>query len=69
VPLKYKQNGQDKQQPVTIDAAPYITKLLPLAQDDLPAFERLTLTNLPYISYLVKWCAAGKKTMGFFENP
>ena len=69
VPLKYKQNGQDKEQPVTIDAAPFVTKLLPLVQDDLPPYERLTLTNLPYIVYLTKWCAAGKKTMGFFENP
>ena len=69
IPLKYKQNGIDKQEPLTIDAAPLITKLLPLEQDDLPVYERLTLTNLPYISYLVKWCTAGKKTMGFFENP
>lgn len=69
IPLKYKQNGLDKQQPVTIDAAPLITKLLPLEQDDLPTYERLTLTNLVYVSYLVKWCSAGKKTMGFFENP
>lgn len=68
-PLKYTQNGQEKQQPLTIDIAPSVTKTLPFGQDDLPAFERLTLTNLPYISYLVKWCSAGKKTMGFFENP
>jgi len=52
----------------TIDVAPEITKLLPFLKDDLPAFERLTLTNLPYILYLTKWCAAGKKTMGFLEN-
>jgi len=69
VPLKYTQNGQEKQQPLTIDAAPLVTKALPLEQDDLPVYERLTLTNLAYVSYLVKWCTAGKKTMGFFENP
>lgn len=69
VPLKYKEKGVEKQKPVTIDAAPYVTQLLPLIQDDLPAFERLSLTNLAYVSYLAKWCAAGKKTMGFFENP
>ena len=69
VPLKYKDNGVDKQQPLTMDVAPYLTELLPLIQDDLPAYERLTLSNLAYVTYLMKWCAAGKKTMGFFENP
>ena len=69
IPLKYTLKGISKQHPVTIDAAPYLTKVLPFSQDDLPPFERLTLSNLPYILYLTKWCAAGKKTMGFFENP
>jgi len=69
IPLKYTVKGVTNQQPVTIDAAPYLTKLLPFSQDDLPPYERLTLSNLPYILYLTKWCAAGKKTMGFFENP
>ena len=69
VPLPYIQNGEYKEYPIKIDAAPPITKLLPLIQDDLPPYERLSLTNLPYVIYLTKWCSAGKKTMGFFENP
>lgn len=69
IALKYTVKGVTRQQPVTIDAAPYLTKLLPFSQDDLPPYERLSLSNLPYILYLTKWCAAGKKTMGFFENP
>jgi hypothetical protein len=67
--LKYKKDGVITKKPVKIDAMPVITKLLPLVQDDLPAFERLSLSNLPYLMYLMKWCKAGKKTMGFFENP
>jgi hypothetical protein len=67
-PLVYKKDGVDQQKPIKIDAAPKITKLLPLIKDDLPAFERLSITNLPYALYLTKWCAAGKKTMGFFES-
>lgn len=67
-PLVYKKDGVNQRKPIAIDAAPNITKLLPLIKDDLPAFERLSITNLPYVLYLTKWCAAGKKTMGFFES-
>jgi hypothetical protein len=68
-PLVYKKDDINIQKPIVIDVAPEITKSLPLIKDDLPAFERLSITNLPYALYLTKWCAAGKKTMGFFENP
>lgn len=67
--LKYTSKGVKKEQAVTIDAAPFLTKVLPFVQDDLPSYERLSLGNLPYTLYLTSWCSAGKKTMGFFENP
>ncbi len=67
-PLVYRKDGINIQKPIVIDVAPEITKSLPLIKDDLPAFERLSITNLPYALYLTKWCAAGKKTMGFFES-
>lgn len=67
--LKYTVKGVQKTQAVTIDAAPYLTKILPFIKDDLPSYERLSLGNLPYSLYLTSWCSAGKKTMGFFENP
>jgi hypothetical protein len=68
IPLKYTIEGVEKTQPVTVDAAPFVTALLPFIQDDLPSYERLSLSNLAYVLYLGKWCAAGKKTMGFFES-
>lgn len=69
IPLKYTKDGVTQTKPVTVDAAPLITASLPFIQDDLPSYERLSLSNLAYVLYLGKWCAAGKKTMGFFENP
>ena len=68
VPLVYKDKGSIKSQTLTLDAAPYITKTIPFIQDDIPPYKNLSLSNIPFLLYLTKWCAAGKKTMGFFEN-
>jgi hypothetical protein len=46
-----------------------INKKLPLEKEDHPPYEKLSLKNLQWVNYLTKWCEAGKKTYGFFENP
>lgn len=40
-----------------------------LSQDDLPTWDRLSLSNFLLVSFLDEWCKQGKKTCGFFENP
>jgi hypothetical protein len=40
-----------------------------LTQDDLPTWDRLSLSNFLLVPFLDEWCAQGKKTCGFFENP
>ena len=68
VPLKYKKNGQTIKTNIKINVGPIITKLLPFVQDDLPTFERLTMTNVFYLLYLAKWCEQGKNTYGFLTS-
>ena len=34
-------------------------------QDDFPVWERLSVDNIHYINYLVKWCQSGKEICGF----
>jgi hypothetical protein len=75
---KIKDNPGDAIMPVApilniggnqIDMAPAITALIPLIKDDFPPWERLSITNVLLLLFLMKWCAAGKKGEGFFENP
>lgn len=47
-----------------IDVAPGVTKASPIIVDDLPQFKRLSLSNLPYLSYLNDWCTAAADIMG-----
>lgn len=50
------------------EISPQFSQLLPILDDDLPPWERLTLLNIPFVLFLWKWCQAGKKKGGFFEN-
>ena len=68
VPLKYTKNGQTIKKSITINIGPIVTQLLPFIQDDLPVYERLTMTNVAYLMYLAKWCNQGKNTYGFFTS-
>lgn len=54
-----------------VAAAPYLTNSLHpiLNHDDLPPWERLSLSNFLFVGFLDEWCQQGKKTAGFFENP
>ena len=51
-----------------ININPLLSQTLPFIQDDFPPWERLSLKNLPHLLFLTEWCAAGKKSQGFFEN-
>lgn len=53
----------------TIELDPLITKSMPLYVDDFPTWERLSLTNIPFLTFLWKWCAAGKNGGGFLRDP
>lgn len=53
----------------TIEVDPSITRSMPLYVDDLPTWERLSLSNIPFLSFLWKWCAAGKNGGGFLRDP
>ncbi len=53
----------------TIELDPSITKSMPLYVDDFPTWERLSLSNIPFLSFLWKWCAAGKNGGGFLRDP
>jgi hypothetical protein len=68
IPLKYTKNGQTVKTNVKINVGPIVTQLLPFIQDDLPVYERLTMTNVVYLLYLAKWCKQGKNTYGFFTS-
>ena len=68
VPLKYTKNGQTVKTNVKINIGPIVTMLLPFTQDDLPPYERLTMSNVVYLLYLAKWCKQGKNTYGFFTS-
>jgi hypothetical protein len=68
IPLKYTKNGQTVKTNVKINVGPIVTQLLPFIQDDLPVYERLTMTNIVYLLYLAKWCKQGKNTYGFFTS-
>lgn len=50
------------------EISPQFSQLLPILDDDFPPWERLTLLNIPFVLFLWKWCQAGKKKGGFFEN-
>ena len=64
-----KQNNMLKQTMYKWNILGEFTKKLPLFQEDHPPFNKLSLKNILWLKYLTKWCAAGKKTYGFFENP
>jgi hypothetical protein len=49
-----------------INADPEFTKKLPLLQDDLPAWERLSLTNPAFMIFLLQWCLKGKSNAAGF---
>ena len=68
IPLKYKKGGQTVKTNVKINVGPIVTQLLPFIQDDLPVYERLTMSNVVYLLYLAKWCKQGKNTYGFFTS-
>lgn len=40
-----------------------------LVADDLPPWERFSLDNFLFVTFLDQWCSTGKKGGGFFENP
>ena len=52
-------------------AAPEVYKLVHpiLSQDDLPPWDRLSLSNPLFVIFLDQFCRAGKVGSGFFENP
>lgn len=54
------------QNPITaiVDSAIDITKSLPMTVDDYPPYNRLSLKNIPYLSYLKKMCGTAKPFMG-----
>jgi methyl-accepting chemotaxis protein len=58
-----------KTQKTKIEIDPRITALLPLYKDDLPTWERLGITNIPFLLFLTQWCAAGKNGGGFLRDP
>lgn len=58
-----------KTQKTKIELDPKITALLPLYKDDLPTWERLSITNIPFLLFLTQWCAAGKNGGGFLRDP
>jgi hypothetical protein len=64
-----KQNNVLKQTMYKWNILGEFTKKLPLFQEDHPPFNKLSLKNILWLKYLTKWCTAGKKTYGFFENP
>ena len=47
-----------------IDVAPAVTKAAMVVVDDVPQFARLSLSNLPYLSYLNLWCKAAADILG-----
>lgn len=53
--------------PTEID--PKFSASLPMFQDELPVWERLSLLNIPFLLFLWKWCKAGKEKGGFFRDP
>ena len=54
-----------------VAAAPTVFKLIHpmLQQDDLPPWDRLSLSNPLYVVFLDQFCTQGKKGGGLFENP
>ena len=58
-----------KTQTTKIELDPKITALLPLYKDDLPTWERLSITNIPFLLFLTQWCSAGKNGGGFLRDP
>jgi hypothetical protein len=40
-----------------------------LAHDDMPPWERLTLDNFLFVTFLDEFCTQGKKGGGLLENP
>lgn len=58
-----------KTQTTKIELDPKITALMPLYKDDLPTWERLSITNIPFLLFLTQWCAAGKNGGGFLRDP
>ena len=47
---------------------PKFSAILPIVQDELPPWERLSLLNIPLLFFLWKWCKAGKEKGGFFRD-
>lgn len=56
--------------PAVLLLSPVFKQLHPiLSQDDIPPWERLSLTNFMFVAFLDEWCEQGKKGGGLFENP
>jgi hypothetical protein len=58
-----------KTQTTKIELDPKITALMPLYKDDLPTWERLSISNIPFLLFLTQWCSAGKNGGGFLRDP
>jgi uncharacterized coiled-coil DUF342 family protein len=58
-----------KTQKTKIELDPKITAMMPLYKDDLPTWERLSITNIPFLLFLTQWCGAGKNGGGFLRDP
>ena len=50
------------------EISPSFSASLPMLRDELPPWERLSITNIPLLFFLWKWCKAGKYVGGFFPE-
>lgn len=48
---------------------PVLASSMPMVTDEFPVWERLSLSNVPFLLFLWKWCSAGKEKGGFFRDP
>ncbi len=48
-----------------LDLNPKLTKTSPFIVDDIPAPERISISNILFVSYLNKWCSTARPQMGF----
>lgn len=50
------------------EISPQFAASLPIFQDELPPWERLSLLNIPLLFFLWKWCKSGKYVGGFLPE-
>jgi len=50
------------------EISPSFSASLPMAKDELPVWERLSLLNIPFLLFLWKWCKSGKYVGGFLPE-